>query len=834
MPTSDELAKHPYVRIGVWDYDTSGSSDDLGNGKFYIHNITGASRGHNSSAESSGNKGDDDFKPNAPRKRTVMVRDFENGPLRQRSIMTRSYKTRIKLEGTPSHLSSTVKLEAWFQGPGYVDERGKPQLYSKNSRPEKLKRGGDLLEINAQMRKLNQSQLLYLPKYEDGKSRNAWTSSDRSGKNSLSKECQECYENFQKSMQMIDEHHRLRTEQMNEYFSLVHGCDQYGQTFLLPQFLQALPVPAALFADDYERERTVCIDSRKPQTCWNIHRFVHHIEWSFPEKDSDGFGESSVDKDCWVSPEYFIDMKKAGLTGHAVLLCSLFIGLNIDAWICIGRVSTTVNDNFLPQRSIAGSRGSAAASSPGIKESSKRHSAEGKRWYVWVMTRESNSHNCLYRFPEGAPEREKGSVKFWESSSPSGHLCPALANRWEGIADEDAAYLDALGSKARATKKAKKVKVKNLMSVKPKEKQIDYDNSDSDEEVFVPDEIDMLSYDHGAELQDISYRGDHKVGVNQLFNSSPGIGTTWGKPNHREEMAEKRKAEEKSEAATEKELEMRRKKQSKRRKAAMAKQHSERIGWIRKNDNYERIIAEGRCNYIELYSVFNDKQLFLNVQDSLSPLQIGYDFEYGINGGWLPLFQPDSKNQTSDKADESKDPFSPSAAQSEAGKKKKTSGDTLVRPNKGILLPRCCRLVSLGPPTSKDHVAENTIHIVEELISAITNYREARNMPSRWDGNDSISRHMLRVIKCKVELEQCAKVDKNGWDITRREWRKTFPEKPPYTEMVDKKGNEFYQTMNVLVEDESEKGEKINRVIRYTKGWFLNRGKIKLKLSSIP
>ena len=67
---------------------------------------------------------------------------------------------------------------------------------------------------------------------------------------------------------------------------------------------------AALFADNYERERTVCTDSRKPQTCWNIHRFVHHIEWDFEDKDSENFSDGSGDKDCWVSPEYFIDMKK--------------------------------------------------------------------------------------------------------------------------------------------------------------------------------------------------------------------------------------------------------------------------------------------------------------------------------------------------------------------------------------------------------------------------------------------------------------------------------------------------------------------------------------------
>ena len=73
MPTSTELAKHPYVRITVWDYDEGGSSDDLGVGKFYLHNITGASRIHHAEAENSEDASMDDFKPNAPRKRTVMV-----------------------------------------------------------------------------------------------------------------------------------------------------------------------------------------------------------------------------------------------------------------------------------------------------------------------------------------------------------------------------------------------------------------------------------------------------------------------------------------------------------------------------------------------------------------------------------------------------------------------------------------------------------------------------------------------------------------------------------------------------------------------------------------
>ena len=80
----------------------------------------------------------------------------------------------------------------------------------------------------------------------------------------------------------------------------------------------------------------------------------------------------------------------------------------------------------------------------------------------------------------------------------------------------------------------------------------------------------MLSYEHGADLQDIKFR-DHRVAVNQLFHSSPGIGTTWGKPNHSEMMAEKRKADESSRAANEQELVKRREKPLKQRKAVNVK-----------------------------------------------------------------------------------------------------------------------------------------------------------------------------------------------------------------------------------------------------------------------
>jgi hypothetical protein len=243
---------------------------------------------------------------------------------------------------------------------------------------------------------------------------------------------------------MEDDCHR-RTQRMNKYFPIVYGASQYGQKFLLPQFVQSMAVPAPLFADAYERERTVCIDSRKPQTCWNIHRFVHNIEWTFPDPDDREFSDQLGGADSWVSPEYFVDMKKSGITGHAILLCSMFIGLKVDAWVCVGRAN--ISDVPDGEDTVAG-RGGRGRATPAVdvdaagggvedgggtasgRGQSKEavdysipfHSDGKQKWHVWVMTRESKSHHCLYEFSEGAPEREKGSVKFWDSTCATAHL----------------------------------------------------------------------------------------------------------------------------------------------------------------------------------------------------------------------------------------------------------------------------------------------------------------------------------------------------------------------------------------------------------------------------
>ena len=55
----------------------------------------------------------------------------------------------------------------------------------------------------------------------------------------------------------------------------------------------------------------------------------------------------------------------------------------------------------------------------------------------------------------------------------------------------------------RGKKKVNKMSRLKKRAAKPADKHIDMNDSDSDEETFVPDEIEMLSYDHGTKLQEI-------------------------------------------------------------------------------------------------------------------------------------------------------------------------------------------------------------------------------------------------------------------------------------------------------------------------------------------
>ena len=796
MPTAAELEKHPFVRLSVWDYDESGSSDDLGTGKIYLHNITGA---WNKDADV-----DDSFKPNVPTKREVMIRDRPTGPLRQRTIMTRGYTARVKLEGLPPHLESAIKIEAWFHGPGFVDETRRPQIFSSRSKAMKIKRAGDLLEPRNKERKDRGSTLLYLRKW-DPSAPNVGHAHD------MEDQTRKDVENFWERVSNLPDKIEERILEMNQLFPILEAVDQYGQKFLLPQYLQAIPVPAQLFAKDhgYEQSRSVCIDSQKPQTSWNIARFVQIIEWVFENDNEREFTDQLGGKDCWASPEYVFDMKKTGVTGHVLILASMFLGLKVDAWVCIGKA--------------------------------KIHDVEDEQYHTWVMTRESTSIESLYKFDDDdIYDKKTGAVKFWEATSKNIHVIPVLANRWEGL-DEDEAFNDATGVK-RKKKKKKKKKETTDTNLESKVSDIDLvipSDSDTDDDIFEMNDTDMLAYDHGDEFEMIE-RGDTMFQQTEVFVKSAGMGAhgggglnadwaQWGRPNAKDTLkaAAQAKESERKRNNAEKEEEIRLADQAKQK--AMTESHSSRIAWIEKNNSYSHM--RDKCPYSELHAVFNSTQLFINMQEKCHPLDMGYDFEFGTGGGWIPLFIPAPKMDDNDEDND----------KNKSKKKIDIRGEDLTRPNKGVLLPAACRLVSLGPPTSQDHVAENRTHIINGLMASITNHRHGRNLETRWEGNESLRPYLQRGIAAKMKLKNCAKVPKNGWNPRTGKWMQYFPtEEEDNSEDNIQFGNDDFfgymsqkacSTVSVQIQEENEMEQTVVRSVKYTEGWFLNRGE--LSLSSV-
>ena len=800
MPTSAELEKHPFVRFSVWDYDESGSSDDLGTGKIYLHNITGA--------WNKDDDVDDTFKPNVPTKREVMIRDRATGPLRQRTIMTRSYTSRVKLEGLPPHLESAIKVEAWFHGPGYVDETRKPQIYSTTSKEQKLKRAGDLLEPDKNSRKERGSPLLYLRKWDpDSQNIGHAHEMEAQTRQDVEKFWARIYEGS------LSTSVKERITDMNSQFPILEAVDQYGQKFLLPQFLQAIPVPAQLFAKDngYEQSRSVCIDSQKPQTCWNIARFVQIIEWVFENDNDRDFTDQIGGADSWVSPEYVFDMKKTGVTGHVLVMCSMFLGLKVDAWVCVGRARIEDSDE------------------------TKHH--------AWVMTRESTSTESLYTFGKDELDlQRKGAVKFWESTDKQMHVIPVLANRWEGL-DEDEAFNDATGVRRKKKKKKKKKEEDNTDELKMADEDIvEASDSDSDNDQFLMEDADMLAYDHGSEF-DMVERGDMMFGEKQVFVESAGMAahggggfgaawSQWGRPDAQEELKANAKANSDERDRLDAEKLERARIQEQAKMEAMTQDHAERIAWIENNNSYAHM--QDKCVYTELHAVFNSTQLFVNIQESCHPLTMGYDFEFGAGGGWEPLFRPAPRIIDDEQGGVSK------KAKAAAELRK----ENLTRPNKGVLLSAACRLVSLGPPTSQDHVAENRGHIITSLMASITNYRHGRNLETRWEGNESLRPYLQRAILARLRLKKCAKVPKNGWRPRAGKWMQYFPgDEPEDSETKAEENKPFgpndifgfmqrkaWSTISVQSKKTSDRDQEILESKRYSKGWFLNRGALLLVL----
>mmetsp|Transcript_45249 Transcript_45249/g.125472 ORF Transcript_45249/g.125472 Transcript_45249/m.125472 type:complete len:800 (+) Transcript_45249:3-2402(+) len=132
--------------------------------------------------------------------------------------------------------------------------------------------------------------------------------------------------------------------------------DQDGNEHVYPEYLTAIMPPKDM------------------NTPLKVARMVRMITWS----DDEETFKNERRKDIWQTPPFFMEMRKGDMEDHALLLCNLFLGLNMDAYVCIGRLF-------------------------GAKELEKRH--------VWVMTREKDA-----------------SVRMWETSTGEGIILP---DRWE-------------------------------------------------------------------------------------------------------------------------------------------------------------------------------------------------------------------------------------------------------------------------------------------------------------------------------------------------------------------------------------------------------------------
>lgn len=100
------------------------------------------------------------------------------------------------------------------------------------------------------------------------------------------------------------------------------------------------------------------------------------------------------DGDSWASPKFFLDIKKGDEEDHAILLTNLFLGLSMDAYMCLGHGKVQMTEEFSDDVTVGPT----------------------KQMHVWVMTR-----------------AQDGSITFWECMKTKEYQ---LLKRWKG-ADGD-------------------------------------------------------------------------------------------------------------------------------------------------------------------------------------------------------------------------------------------------------------------------------------------------------------------------------------------------------------------------------------------------------------
>eukprot|EP00947_MAST-08B_sp_MAST-8B-sp1_P004667 g4667.t1 len=533
-PRPEELAANPVVNIQCWDYDEAGSADSLGTGKLYLCQITGPAPKGMYSKQFGG------MKQQVPKRIHVRIRDGEGKSLRKRVIETRTFRGPIKLEDGVKGSDAAVRVEAYFHGPGYWKREFRQQRYKRKipkcTSTGNLPRYGDLLEPPENMRRIKErgSYFLYLPYYGKDQELKAQkfcfcypdlaeklvdehgdpldTPGGRmycppvdvdEGGDRQPGECESVTRFFRKlkgalhgkrSLGFYEAGNRYRQGSGDgcEGIECIWADNQYDMRYLIPTFLQEMVPPAGMIAGPEETERLICIDSMKPNTCLHIAQFMKLFEFEFDDDDPNALKQ-------WCAPDYFLEQKKGDIKCHALLHCSLLLGIKVDAYVCVGQAMITNDgdDELTP--------------------------------HVWIMTRESTSEESAAAYDQ--PDIAKnGGVKFWECTS--GTYAPVLPNRWGGQ-DDEKAFQKAI-SKGKLKKPDKKKK-----PPKPRKKRVVIDKAlppdEPDEEAQLPDEEHMI---HGYD-ESKSHRTDTVVDPSAIFALGAGLGESWGKPREQDILAQR-------------------------------------------------------------------------------------------------------------------------------------------------------------------------------------------------------------------------------------------------------------------------------------------------------
>ena len=450
-----------------------------------------------------------------------------------------------------------------------------------------------------------------------------------------------------------------------------------------------------------ELDCIVCFDSQKPNTAIKLFNLINWTEYRDSSEDALTFGDDYGGRKSWCEPNLYFEMRRGDIKSHVLGLACLFLGIKLDAYVCIGTIIDPETNKEIP--------------------------------HVWLMTRESTSAECIKAFatnekqmPEFRNRRMNtlGAVKFWELSTSNRPHFPALPNRWEGR-DDLQEYRIAMAL------------TKSLhMDGETEEKDETDDDDDDDGNETSDEESEEENYNLMTEedmLRPKKYassmnRKDVYVGPKSIFHEGAGVDGDWGRPTQQDIMEEKKQH---------------RDEEMRKIDAANAKMNAE-LARIKAASKDHRYIARSKwiedvqfkskfhrklksaLPYKSLHVCFNHKNLWMNIQKSPHPMDISYDFEFGLKGGWLPVIT-------------------------------KSQGDGTVQP---FMKPE-----SLKAKLSDDKVNQLQNEIILTLEAGLENARETKFLKTRL-ANEEVAPLLQAYMAASYDLKIIPQILRNGWDVS--------------------------------------------------------------------